>query len=301
MTTAALAHRGVTYPLDALVSFHYYAADQRMTPLVETGRLRLIGDSGAYSALTSGAAVRIPDYAAWLHRWREHLLWAASVDVIGDPVASWRHWRELRDTHQLDTVPTLHAGADVFWLDRYAAAGATLVGLGGMAGKGQAQRAYPWAARMLEHAAIHHPGLRFHLWGVASSRYLESLPVWSADSSGIIGMGYRYGKIRVFDPQTERNQTVLLRGDGAVYRHAALLRDVYGIDPAHIDRADASNRTTLIRLAAVSTQHYARWLQLRHRVEPPALLADSGVTAGPRLHLVSSVRGRVDLVTAVTD
>ncbi len=34
----------ITYPVDALVSYHYYRDDKDMAPLAATGRLRLIGE-----------------------------------------------------------------------------------------------------------------------------------------------------------------------------------------------------------------------------------------------------------------
>jgi hypothetical protein len=292
----------VSYPVDALVSYHYYAEDKTMAPLVATGRLRLIGDSGAFSALTQGAAIKLDAYADWVRRWREHLLWAASLDVIGDAAGTWRNWTTLRDTHDLATVPTLHAGADVRWLDRYAAEGVDFLGLGGMAGTGQAGRAFRWAVKVFRYARDHHPDMRFHLWGVTNRQFLDNLPCWSADSSGILGAAYRYAQLRLFDPATGRHHNVALRGDRAIYRLSALLRKVYGVDPGEIERSHPGNRTTLIRLAAASTQQYANWLQARHQVSAPASLATA--LAGPRVHVVANNRnapGNSNLELAVAD
>ena len=287
----------ITFPVDALVSFHYYGADADMAALViNTGRVRVIGDSGAFSALTQGAHIDLDAYATWVHRWREHLYWAASLDVIGDPVASYRNWKTLRDRHQLATVPTLHAGADTSWLDAYAGEGVDFVGLGGMAGIGQAPRAYRWAVGMFRHARANHPGVRFHLWGVTNRTFLDSLPAYSADSSGAIGQAYRYGSLRLFDPASGKHLSVMLRGRN-VYRAGSLLRRVYGVDPAEIETSHSGNRVTLVQIAVAVTQQYALWLQRRHgHVSAPSW----GVRHGDRCGQVATADGPLVHVVAGT-
>ncbi len=283
----------IEYPVDALVSFHYYGADSDMAALVNTGRVRVIGDSGAFSALTQGARIDLDAYATWVHRWREHLYWAASLDVIGDPAASYRNWQLLRDRHQLATVPTLHAGADTTWLDAYAAEGVDFIGLGGMAGVGQAPRAYRWAVNMFRHARAKHPAVRFHLWGVTNRTFLDSLPAYSADSSGAIGQAYRYGSLRLFDPASGKHLSVMLRGRN-VYRVGSLLRRVYGVDPAEIETSHSGNRVTLVQIAVAVTQQYALWLQRRHgHVSAPSWgLNAAPAAAGPRIHSAMATGGR---------
>ncbi len=280
---------GLAFPVDALVSYFYMREDKDMAAAaaaVATGRLSLIGDSGAFSAHTRGVKIRLGEYAEWIQRWRKHLVWVASLDVIGHAGDSWRNWNVLRDRHGLDTVPTVHAGARTDTLDAYAAAGATLIGLGGMAGRGYAQRAFRWALSMFRYARDRWPAVRFHLWGVTRRQYLDALPVWSADSSGLLGQPYRYGWLPLFNPASGQHVYLALRGEGDVYRHTHLLRVVYGVDPATIDRAGVDNRQALIQLTAASTQAFAAWLQRRHQVTPPALLATDQV--GTRIHLAES-------------
>lgn len=282
----------ISYPVDALVSYHYYREDRDMLSLVRTGRLRMIGDSGAFSALTKGTPIDLDEYAAWCLRWREHMCWQASLDVIGDPVASHRNWVTLRERYHLPVIPTVHAGADTRWIDTYAAEGCDFIGLGGMAGLGQAVRAFRWAVHMFRHARDRWPGLRFHLWGVTARQFLDNLPAWSADSSGILGSTYRYASLRLFDPGTGRHRTVMLRGT-QVYQVAPLLRRTYGIDPGDIARSHAGNRTLLARLGAASVQQYAQWLQTRHgHIKAPTYGLTRTDSApgpdGPHLHLIGS-------------
>jgi hypothetical protein len=292
----------ISYPVDALVSYHYYADDKVMTALTSTGRLRLIGDSGAFSALTQGAAIDLGAYAAWVARWQDHLCWAASLDVIGDARASHRNWFALRDRYGLDTIPTLHAGTDMSWLDAYGRDGVDYVGLGGMAGTGQAGRAYRWAVHAFRYARDRWPDMRFHLWGVTNRKFLDHLPAYSADSSGILGAAYRFAQLRIFDPATGLHHNVALRaGQRGVYRLAPLLRRVYGVQPAQIETSHPGNRVMLIQLAAASTQQYAAWLQRRHQVKAPTYGLRDAPTRGTRVHMVAGGNQPPDLAALDAD
>src|SRR5687768_14316166 len=100
-----------------------------MEAVTRTGALRLIADSGAYSAFTQGSKIILGEYAAWLRRWQPHLHWAAALDVFGEPEISLNNFRTLRDQHGLATIPTVHIGTDPTWLDVYANEGVDFVGL----------------------------------------------------------------------------------------------------------------------------------------------------------------------------
>lgn len=284
----------VTYPLDALVSFHYYRTDKAMQPLVATGRLRMIGDSGAYSALTQGTPINMADYVPWVRQWDPYLCWTAALDVIGDPVATLHNWRQLRDRHQLVTVPTLHVGTDPRWMEPYAREGCDFLGLGGMVGR--AVQSLPWVVRVFRYARDHHPQMRFHLWGITHRQFLDNLPAYSADSSGF-GASYRFARLSLFDPRTGRHLLVDMRNTNGVYGVGPLLRQVYGMDPTLVRRPTRANRHLLIQLAAQSNQLYADWLQRRHGVSPPswALHHPAHLTApeptGPCIHAVTSGSG----------
>jgi hypothetical protein len=287
----------ITYPIDALVSYHYFGSDKKMAPLVATDRFRLIGDSGAFSAMTQGVTIDVGEYAAWVNRWRAYLLWAASLDVIGDPMATYRNWKTLRDRHATDTIPTLHAGADTRWLDVYASEGVNFLGLGGMAGTGMAVRAFRWAVHMFRYARDRWPAVRFHLWGVTRRQFLDNLPAYSADSSGTLGEPYQYGRLGLFDSATGRLHRLLLRGGPDVYRHGPLLRNVYGVEPDEVRSIGPHNRAVAVKLATASTQQFAEWLRRRHHVTAPTYGIAADAPPGPRVHIVGEDK---DLLTAAT-
>ncbi|MBM0203547.1 hypothetical protein JNW90_10775 [Micromonospora sp. STR1s_5] len=284
----------VAYPLDALVSYHYYKADKDMAALVATRRLRMIGDSGAFSAFTQGTPIKMPEYVTWVRQWDPYLCWTAALDVIGDPVATLRNWREMRDRHQLVTVPTLHVGTDPRWMDPYAREGCDFMGLGGMVGR--ALQSLPWVVKVFRYARDHHPQMRFHIWGITHKKFLTNLPAYSADSSEF-GGGYRFARLRLFDPRISRHVTADLRPANGVYSIGPLLRQVYGTDPALVRRPTSANRHLLIQLAARSNQFYAAWLQRRHQVSAPRWALhhprqlDATDATGTRIHAVTSASG----------
>ena len=274
----------LSYPVDALVSYHYYKRDDLMAAVTGPGHLRLIGDSGAFSAYAQGETIRLADYAAWCRQWRDRLSWVAALDVIGDPHTTWSNWAAFREKHGINSVPTLHAGGDVKWLDAYAAEGVDYMGLGGLVGG--AVRGFPWMVHVMRYARDHHPGMRFHAWGVTTRKVLDALPVYSADSSGIMGQSYRFGRLRVFDPASGRDLMIHLNGRDP-YKHTTLLRRVYGVTPGQVARSTPANRALLIQMAAASTQRYAAWLQARHHVTPPAW-GIREATPGTRPHLTAA-------------
>lgn len=294
----------ISYPVDGLVSYHYFRNERDMLSIIRTRRLRLIGDSGAFSAYSQGAALSLGEYAEWCQQWRDHLYWIASLDVIGDPQTTYRNWKVLRDRYGLQTVPTIHAGTNTKWMDAYAAEGVDFMGLGGMVGG--APSAFRWLVKVFRHARDNHPALRFHGWAVTHRKITDALPFYSVDSSGVIGAAYRYGTLKVFDPGTAKHHTVQLDGQG-VYKIAPLLRRVYGVNPDEIARSHPGNRATLIKLAAATTQQWAAWLQRRHKASAPRwsinpdCCDNDGPATGTRVHLVNNVGspGKSDLDRAV--
>lgn len=300
-----LARVGPTHPLDALVSYHYYKDDATIGPLVATGRLRMIGDSGAFSALTSGHPIKLPEFVAWVKRWGPHLAWVAALDVIGDPVATLKNWRTMRDTHGLDVVPTIHVGADPRCIEPYVRDGVDFFGLGGMVGR--ALQSLPWLVKMFRYVRDRHPEVRFHLWGMTNRKVLDNLPAYSADSSGF-GAGHRFARFSIFDPRKGHIVNVrMMRND--VYGVAPLLRDFYGVRPEWVLRPTRENRALVMQIYARSYQLYAEWLQARHKVSPPRWGLNNPFPTptpvdGTRIHAVTARSGHGgvdDLRRAVGD
>lgn len=277
------------YPLSALVSFHYYPDPGKVTALA-AGGLRLIGDSGAFSALTLGKPVQIDAFAGWCHKVRPHTTWLAALDVIGDADGTWRNWRALR-SHDLDTIPTLHYGCDPREMDRYVTEGVDFFGLGGMVGrKSEQARLLRWALGMMRYARDTHPAVRFHGWGITHPRLIETLPWWSVDSSGF-GQAYRFGRLNLFDPDRKRNVKVTLDGRDA-HRAGGLLRRHYGTTAAEVATSTPANRRLLIRVSGRAYQLLEDFLRDRHRVTPPSY-GVRAPTGGTSVHAVDGSIGNL--------
>lgn len=277
----------LAYPVNALVSFHYYK-DLDISELARGG-LRMIGDSGAFSAFNTGSPVDIGEFAEWTKRWRGSLTWVASLDVIYDADRTWRNFRTLRDRYGLDVVPTIHYGADPHALDRYAAEGVDMIGLGGMVGrKSQPKHLLRWCLSVFRYQRDHYPGMRFHGWGVTHPALVHTLPWYSVDSSGT-SAAYRYGRLTLYDPTTHKMVEIRMDGQSA-FHHATFLRKHYGVRPAEIASSSATTRPAIIRTAVRSNQILEAELRRKFRVSPPTY-GVSSPRSGPSVHLVLAANG----------
>lgn len=153
-------------------------------------RARVLIDSGAYTAHTSGRPVDVREYGEWAlrfaARWRGRLAFLRffNLDVIGDQVASWRN-QEVLEEMGVDPVPIVTYRAPVEHL-RHALEHYPYFGLGGLVATGRAEQ-----RRWLDHCFSEVMRFRettgklrrVHLLGIttrwASTRY----PLYSCDSS----------------------------------------------------------------------------------------------------------------------
>lgn len=256
-------------PTDILCSYHYFS-DIDMGQIRSWGT-RIIGDSGAFSAMSGGKPIDREEFHAWAHRWRDDLFWVAALDVIGDADASFENYLAAK-RDGLDLVPTLHYGAEPHETDRLVEAGASLIGLGGMVPySSEKDRLMRWTLSMHRYARDNHPDVRFHGWGISHPYLVDNLPWWSTDSSGF-SSAFRFGTLRLWLPRRSRFVSVNLNGRDLA-RYAKPLRDHYNVDWKLVSESLPSNRRELGRVALRSVQLYAEWLQQRQSVSAPALLA----------------------------
>ena len=182
-------------PRNVLCSYHFF----KDFDLDRISHLRVIGDSGAFSAKSVGAEITTANLAAWANKWRHRLCWVAALDVIGDAEATRRNWHEMVDEYGVPGVPTIHFGCPPETMDYYVERGVDFIGLGGLVGR-PAPAQMRWMVSMFRYARDKHPDLRFHGWGVTSRDALK-LPFFSVDSSGWT-TGVRYGRVILRDPHT---------------------------------------------------------------------------------------------------
>lgn len=280
-------------PRNILVSYHYFKGYD----LNKFAGLRVIGDSGAFSAKHQGAEITTEQLATWALRWRHRLCWVAALDVIGDAEATRRNWLELVE-RGVPGVPTVHFGCPPETMDFYAERGVDFIGLGGLVGR-PAPAQMRWMVAMMRYARDNHPAVRFHGWGVTNKDALK-LPFFSVDSSGW-GGGYRYGRLSLRDPANGRVHTLDLNGS-ATYDPtvARLLAKEYGVSPSQVATSGPHNRLLMVRLSALSAsvlEQQFRRLHRRSPVEPPSWGQLDAAPDGPHYHLAGTGQCR-DLAVA---
>jgi hypothetical protein len=279
---ASAAAVTLRYPFNALVSYHYYRKVD-LTAMT-AGGLRLVGDSGAYSARTLGVEITPDEFAEWVKVWRGQLVWVASLDVINEPEVTWKNYRRLRDKHGLDVVPTLHGGDPARkWIDRYAADGVDFIGLGGLTPhRGRPAAVIPWLADLMKYARDRYPTMRFHGWGCTNPVLTKALPWYSVDSSNL-GQSYRYGRLVVFDPSAGRWVQIKMDGRDA-YHHDDLLRRCYGVRARDVAVSTPATRQLLVRTTGKSYQLVEDYLRKRHGPVTAPLYGVVEPATGPHVH-----------------
>ncbi len=272
----------MTVPLRVLVSFHY----ARFVDLGEIadhpGPVEVFADSGAFSARSVGADIKLADYAAWLRDWSGLFAAAANLDVIGDHEASRRNLHLLEDCG-LDVIPVFHAGSPWGELDELCAR-YRYVGLGGMASSTrEGDRLAFWLAHCFRMGRDH--GTAFHGFGQTSPTVLARFPFYSVDSSSWTS-GIRYKQSLLWSDR--RAAFLWIRhGTARVQRHRALIRS-HGGDPDHManpgfavrgDRPQGvfrAERAATYSVSATAMRRFETWAQRQHHVPPPPGQTHSG-------------------------
>lgn len=257
-----------------LLSYAYFA--QWSVPTFrehhEAGADLLI-DSGAFTAATQGKKVDIGEYTAWLDERAGLINHAASLDVIGDEVASARNhdWQKSRLGDRVDLLATWHLGSSLPELNRLCKENDYLA-IGGCV---------PYAKRpelLMKHLVQAHRvarehGTRLHGLGITGRTAMFRLPWGSVDSSSW-ATAHRYGQLNVAD----RFQKIhaINYGQRQDLADRRLIRD-YGGDPERVEdpgfnligkvgkEQGTKDRAWSIHAAIRSTMSSEPFLRTKHR------------------------------------
>lgn len=294
-------------PFSILMSYWYYKSQhvvERITAALENAHasgqpVRVLVDSGAFSADSQGAPVTVTDYAGWLDdvvrpRWGRWTVGALNLDVLRDPEASYRNWRALRSNGH-HTVPVTHLGDPFSVVDRYVENGADFIALGAMVGR-SFTRKFRWAAHVHAHVNRNYPHVKLHGLGVGSQKMVERLPWWSVDTTSF-SSAYRYGRLIFYDPKTQTIRSVPLDGGTEIYAYGPTLRRFLGINPAEITTSHPGNRRTLVGVAAESVILWQTDLRSRRPIQPPRSLDKQ--TEGTHVHFVEGSSERLAVAIAL--
>jgi len=249
---AAIAQAKVK-KLNLLTSYHYFR-DANLDDLVQEHLagidVDIFADSGAFSAWTQGKRIDLDDYAAWLRKWSHRFTCAATLDVIGDPGASYAQTTKLRSLidRSLDVLPTFHfSGASSFDpLKRYIDEGYTYIALGGLVGAKNRALASAWIARCFQVKPDH---VRFHGFGVTAWRTLNAFAWYSVDSSSWTS-GFRYGTLPLFDARVGVWRKIQMSDPSSILGSIDLLRE-YGLRPEEVRNDRGSKHRAKICAASI--------------------------------------------------
>ncbi|MEL6853486.1 MAG: hypothetical protein AAFO83_00080 [Cyanobacteria bacterium J06607_13] len=167
-------------------------------------RPRVIIDSGAFTAWTSGKTIDPRDYASWAldfdRRWRSRFasLEFMNLDVIGDQAATWRNL-EILEGLGMSPLPIVTFGVDLSHLDR-ALEQYDYIALGGLVPYTRhRKKLQKWLdfcfARIMRYRKRTGVLWRIHLLGVTTEWVLNRYPCYSTDSSSWVAC-LRFGQAK---------------------------------------------------------------------------------------------------------
>ena len=276
-------------PVKVLCSFHFFR-DAKLAPLFPPGAM-VMGDSGAFSAHSTGAPVTYRDYTRWLTTWKYLLFSYPALDVIGDPDATFASQQRM-EADGYRPLPVYHYGTPLRYLHRYLDAGHRYIALGGMVGR-YGQDTKQWIIRCFQAAQPY--GAVFHGFGRTRLDDLRDFPWYSVDSSNV-ARASRFGLVDLFDGH--RFITLKRSEPRSLYRHGALLR-AHGIAPGDMDNRNKATRALAYQVGVTGWRRCEEWLRARHGPVPGPRPGDP---PGPHLFLAdnptSNIRHIVRTITA---
>lgn len=171
-----------------LESYHYIKKDSFVAALRRDGK-KVFLDSGAFSAHSSGEAINISDYMAYIHANRDIIEQAAVLDVIGNADKTWENQATM-EANGLRPLPCFHYGEDtaalVYYLDNY-----EYFALGGMAML-SAAKYMPWLDSIWQRFVSRPDGTpraKLHGFGLTSFAAMARYPWHSVDSVSWMAFG----------------------------------------------------------------------------------------------------------------
>lgn len=196
--------------------------------------LRMLIDSGAFTAYTLGKTITVEEYSRWAlefnRRWRNKVksLYFFNLDVIGSQEKSNYNLHRL-EAMGLRPIPIFTFKADIshliYYLENY-----EYIGFGGLVGKGSMLviRWLDYCYKQVNKYYLETGILRkTHLLGISKQEILERYPVYSCDSSGWMaclrfGGGRAIGKAKIpkpsESPEALKITLITLRAEVAKYQ-----------------------------------------------------------------------------------
>lgn len=173
--------------------------------------IKLMLDSGAYSAWTKGEAIDLQLYIEFCERHAEDIWVPVNLDVIpgrmGEvptmqqveeaAVMSWQNGRKMRKAG-LKPLMVYHQGERRYWLEKMLDSGSEYIGLGAVANKPAAVRIQFLDEVFNYLCGKNYPEVKIHGFGITAVEMIQRYPWYSIDSTTCILMS---GMGRIFLPR----------------------------------------------------------------------------------------------------
>lgn len=172
-----------------LLAAYPYLTNPMVKQLTEVDAdVRLLVDSGAFTAWKAGTTIKLDDYCRFIEAlpvkpWRYFTL-----DVVGDPEASMQNYQMMLD-RGFNPVPIFTRGEDPSVIDDYYKT-SDVVGIGGLVGT---RRNKGFINGIMEKIG----NRRCHWLGFTSANYMKHYKPYMCDSSSWAG-ALRFGQISLY-------------------------------------------------------------------------------------------------------
>lgn len=209
--------------LNVLIAYPYCSPDAVAILRKHRGEVRLLLDSGAFTAWKAGKSVELDAYCKFIEAlpvppWKYFML-----DVIGDPAATARNYETML-RRGFDPIPIFTRGESPAMLDQYFKT-SDVVGIGGLV-RTQRNRAFV-------NGIMRHVGTRnVHLLGFSDIVFLKQYRPFSCDSSGWDQS--KYGKLRMY---LGNGRFAYVGAERSAAVHSRTLAErfrFYGVDPSSL-------------------------------------------------------------------
>jgi hypothetical protein len=270
------------------------ASEDRVRKLVSLGA-PIVWDSGAWSVFNSGKTISLDDHASWVKA--RHAEYGADhvrfigLDVIGDPAATLRNYRDQRSVGA-PVEPTATFGASSEDLDDLIRVGDTRwINVGGLVKRDPKQIA-AFLAFIKKRIP---PEVKIHALGCTSPKVLGRVPVEGMDSSSWLTFA-QFKRLILFRPHLGKWVSVNAGREDWTETHRAggWLRDEYGIDPSDMFEPTTVPRTAFyLGKACEANLKFSEWVTKQSERRSTLYLASDrqGNPAYEFLHTVYLVGG----------
>jgi hypothetical protein len=243
----------IKLPLNVLVAYPYLKPDLIKTLMANESRLRMVVDSGAFTAWKSGNPIKLDDYCRFIETlpfkpWRYFTL-----DVVGDPHASLENY-EIMLKRGFNPVPVFTRGEETKMLEHYYKT-SDVVALGGLVGtKGNK----PFVNKIMHKVA----GRKVHLLGFINLNYIKAYKPYMCDSSSWEA-GARFGYFPLYVGRGNFEQYSRAKCVAGLPEHVKKRLSLYGLPVNDFAKADQwkGGYSCIRRAGAASWVHYSRDVQ----------------------------------------